>query len=154
MCETSKALHTPALKALYRSVTITARNEYALEEVNVDALLRTCSYQDNYIRFIRSIQVNSVFHDTTYERCDHDLYEDSETEDTETEGTEAKGIETESTGADIETENNENGSIEKESIDTEGTETEDFELNVIEKLGEKLLPLFEQFDQRQLRSFG
>ena len=83
LCEVSTTLHRLAVPRLYKTITIPAKNEFALEYMDTGPLLRTFSERADLLQYVKEIHFASLFHKNIGYRCVHNNFEEVEEEDGE-----------------------------------------------------------------------
>ncbi|KAG9229520.1 hypothetical protein BJ875DRAFT_474606 [Amylocarpus encephaloides] len=71
LCEVSKALYDTTIQKLYEKIVIRAEDDWYLERVDVEPFLRTRFEPTSPLCHVRTVQVQSRFHDHLKERCLH-----------------------------------------------------------------------------------
>lgn len=72
---------------LYAAITVEAKDESALEDVDVEPFLRTCSKPKNCLRSVKNLHIVARFHRNLKDRCVHEKLNDGgmELDDSEVE---------------------------------------------------------------------
>lgn len=77
LCEVSKILNNISIPYLYKDLDIEATDEWYLQELDVEPLLRTCSKPISHLSYVKKVQVLSPFHHNLNSRCIHNRFEDT-----------------------------------------------------------------------------
>jgi hypothetical protein len=88
LCEVSKILNNITIPYLYKEIIIEATDEFFLQDLDVEPLLRTCSKPISHLSYVKKVQVLSRFHRNLKSRCIHNHFEDMELDDSDEEGDE------------------------------------------------------------------
>jgi hypothetical protein len=81
LCEASTYLNRIAVPILYERVTVCAKDEYHLENINVAPLVQTYSTPTNLLRHTKELEVVSQFHVVDSDRCIHQRSSDTSDSD-------------------------------------------------------------------------
>ncbi|TGO80849.1 hypothetical protein BPOR_1627g00010 [Botrytis porri] len=70
----SKHFQNTALRSLYRTIEIRAKDEWNLVDLSLDSLLRTLDKHPEYVNYVKNVCISAPVHQNLKYRCPH-LYE-------------------------------------------------------------------------------